>query len=357
MNRHYDLVTLLVILSCLSAVAADGGTVYLQSNVNSGAISAPFVQGALIPITLSIAGDGEGAIFGARLDIKVRGEGVRIHSVDFEPSFPVVTNEHSHQLPGRRCRITASQDTEQTDDELGLTGEWLSFATVRLEVLQTEGFAAGLSINACGALVGTQAAQTTLDGVTDAHGGTQVNYTVLNTNPPATPPSEPDWSQFIESASSARIFLALPGSNVPVQTLVANTAYDVHYSTSTDGVSGYTLFGVVEYVEEGIASATQPAMGHWAESTAFQGVSLVSETEPLIPAYGFTHYLVRQFRISDEREIGGAGTTAPPQGNLCTITTGEPGELTLDLHMYYVDEVSEQVKVMAADASYDVYNN
>ncbi|MCB9867493.1 MAG: hypothetical protein H6816_12785 [Phycisphaerales bacterium] len=143
------------------------------------------------------------------------------------------------------------------------------------------------------------------------------------------------------------------GASAAVAVLVPHTAYEVHYSSSTKGVSWYLLNVLAASAPEGVDSIEPPAAGPWAGGAQFYFEDTLSQYGELQPARETTG----RYRTDWAMETGLlANDPAPATGHLCTIITGQSGQLVLDLTMLLTDETNSTVTMMNAFPTYDVRN-
>jgi hypothetical protein len=137
------------------------------------------------------------------------------------------------------------------------------------------------------------------------------------------------------------------GGGDPVTTLQPNTAYEVHYEADHEGVHGYLLFAISTSPDESTANAEPAEDGMWATTGNFRWFDLDEDLAGAVPAVGYPDGYYRYDLVWDETDAG-------PQGHICTVTTGSAGELNLNLHMWWIDELGMVMVNMEAKASFQV---
>jgi hypothetical protein len=177
-------------------------------------------------------------------------------------------------------------------------------------------------------------------------------------------PPEPDSGDASESCEPGTVVLELRsvGAGAAVTTLTAHTTYEVHYATNDlTAVNYFVMFGVTDSPETGLSAAAQATSGDWAGAPWFAFWDIVADgLEPVRHAWmppGFARYQVTE---SEYPSAGAEGTedevlpTAGPSGLLCTITTGEAGELYLELYLALLDPVTDSCEEAYGLAHFNV---
>jgi len=162
--------------------------------------------------------------------------------------------------------------------------------------------------------------------------------------------------------TNATIELQPVGGGSAVTTLAANTTYEVHYATEDlTAVNYFAMFGVTDSAETGIAAAAQATSGDWADAQWFEfryaeleGVELVQHG--WMPP-GFARYQVVESEflgaVAEDAEDD-APPAAGPSGLLCTITTGEAGEMYLEVYLSLLDPAADSCEDAYGLAHFDV---
>jgi hypothetical protein len=350
----------IVLLSASLALAEASQGVHVISDVPDQVISAPFAAGDIVPVTLSVSSNGEAAVFGVDLRLKVSTEDVRIHTVTFDPAFSATLGEAQGDLPGPMFRAVRVQPEDSLDRSLGANGQAVPFVTVELEVLNGTAFTSALKVRAKGALLGEKSEGTVI-GDEEVEVGKfigKARIEIINTNPP---PAEPEGPPLFEAQQHEQSTVSLElrpiGGGEPVIELVPNTTYEVHYDAGADGATGYVLFGVTDSPDQTIIEAAPPPAGEWAGANEFAFVlhdGSADSAVPVIPAYGFADGYFRFAAVSDDLWTGPEPPEAPAQGHLCNITTGAEGELNLHLYLWLFDTYDQQLVTMENIATYPV---
>jgi len=140
-------------------------------------------------------------------------------------------------------------------------------------------------------------------------------------------------------------------------TLAPQTAYEVHYKSDGQPVSGYVLFAVGSSPGQGFANASAPADGDWSKAGNFLFVDIPATEGEALPATGFPDGYFRYQMATDSFTSmgeGGAPVGAGSKGHLCNIITQEPGELELHLYLSWLDLPGRLLVEMEAQAAFVV---
>jgi len=170
---------------------------------------------------------------------------------------------------------------------------------------------------------------------------------------PESGPEEPEPAE--PPATNATIELRPVGGGAAVTTRTANTTYEGHYATDDlTAVNYVAMFGVTDSAEKGLSAAAQATSGDWADAqwfefryTEIEGVELV-QNGWMPPAF-VRHQVVASDFLDAAAEDAeeDAPLAAGPSGLLCTITTGEAGQMYLEVYLSLLDP--------AADSCEDAY--
>jgi hypothetical protein len=163
-------------------------------------------------------------------------------------------------------------------------------------------------------------------------------------------PPEPDpWTY----ASADLSFELRPvGGGEAVTTLAPHTTYEVYYAAATEQVGFYLLIAVAGSSAQGLTGAAPPAVGDWSGAGHFLFRNAAAEAGAPVPAPEYGQGWYRTHSVSDD--FFPAADTAGSAGVLCTITTGEPGELALELYMDWADPETFRLVMLQAQATLTV---
>jgi len=163
-------------------------------------------------------------------------------------------------------------------------------------------------------------------------------------------PPEPDpWTY----ASAGLSFELQPvGGGEAVTTLAPHTTYEVYYVAATEQVGFYLLIVVAQNTAQGLTGAAPPAAGDWSGAGHFLFRNAAAEAGAPVPAEEYGEGWFRTHSVTDD--FVPAADTAGSAGVLCTITTGEPGELALELYMDWADPDAFRLVTLEAQATLTV---
>ena len=148
----------------------------------------------------------------------------------------------------------------------------------------------------------------------------------------------------------------------PVTVLTAHTTYEVRYTTTLAHVNDVVLFGVARSREQGLTSAGRAQMSDWCVAETFYFHDILADgCEPVPVGWapeGFARY---QLVVGDlwSAVLGAASEAesaagAGPRGLLCTITTGEPGLLYLEMYLTWIDPGTDDYEESYGHAHFEV---
>lgn len=160
-----------------------------------------------------------------------------------------------------------------------------------------------------------------------------------------------DGSPAVQTAALAFELQPLGGGR-PVSTLEPHTAYELHYAAEADGVSFYLMYTAAAGSASG-PDLIQPAVtGPWSDDHMF--ILEDGGDEPL-PAASYPGLRWTDWVLDLNYLAPKAKGNAPSAALGCTIITGDPGELGLDLYMFFRPRESDQAMVvMEANATFTV---
>jgi hypothetical protein len=359
MKTHcYVLHAVLTMVFCAPAFG-ERPVVHVTPDTGAEPVARPFDSGDIVPISFAVHSANEAGVFGVLVDLRTRSDDIRILSVEFDPPFVKRTGGEEGALPAAHYRCAGVQPRDEVDTAHGAMGGAVPLATVKLEVLCDTGFTSALIVRARGALVGEVCEGTVVHGAFPRPGARfgQARIPICSTRPPAPEPEvTPAFMPDSIEESSVTIELVPVGGATPVTELSPNTDYEVHYEAAAAGVTGYVLFGVAELPEQGPSGAAAPDDSFGASGGDF----VVSDPGALaghpMPAYGYPEGYYRYTAISASLWEGADSPYAAAQGQLCTITTGSPGELNLHLYIWWADELHSSLVQMETKAAFIVMN-
>jgi len=168
----------------------------------------------------------------------------------------------------------------------------------------------------------------------------------------AAPPDPDPWTY--ESAALA-IHVQPVGGGEAVTTLAPHTTYEVHYAAAAERVGFYLVIAVACGDAQGLTGAAPPSAGDWSGAGHFLFRNAAAEAGAPVPAQEYGDGWFRTHSVTDGffPEPGSAGST----GLLCTITTGEPGELALELYMDWADSDVFRLVMLQAQVTLMVGSN
>ena len=157
-----------------------------------------------------------------------------------------------------------------------------------------------------------------------------------------------------ESAALA-IHVQPVGGGEAVTTLAPHTTYEVHYAAAAERVGFYLVIAVACGDAQGLTGAAPPSAGDWSGAGHFLFRNAAAEAGAPVPAQEYGDGWFRTHSVTDGffPEPGSAGST----GLLCTITTGEPGELALELYMDWADSDVFRLVMLQAQVTLMVGSN
>jgi hypothetical protein len=143
--------------------------------------------------------------------------------------------------------------------------------------------------------------------------------------------AEPEPDPWTYASADLSFELRPVGGGEAVTTLAPHTTYEVYYAAATEQVGFYLLITVAGSSAQGLTGAAPPVTGDWSGAGHFLFRNAAAEAGAPVPAPEYGEGWYRTHSVSDD--FFPAADTAGSAGVLCTITTGEPGELALELYM------------------------
>jgi len=148
----------------------------------------------------------------------------------------------------------------------------------------------------------------------------------------------------------------------PVTVLTAHTTYEVRYTTTLAHVNDVVLFGVARSREQGLTSAGRAQMSDWCAAETFYFRDILADgCEPVPVAWAPEGFARHQLVVGDFwSAVPGASSEAEsvvgagPRGLLCTITTGEPGLLYLEMYLTSINPGADEYAESYGHALFEV---
>jgi len=159
-------------------------------------------------------------------------------------------------------------------------------------------------------------------------------------------PVEPEPDPWTYASADLSFELRPVGGGEAVTTLAPHTTYEVYYAAATEHVGFYLLIAVAQSTAQGLTGAAPPTAGDWSGAAHFLFRNAAAEAGAPVPAPEYGEGWYRTHSVNDD--FFPAADTAGSAGVLCTITTGEPGELALELYMDWADPDTFHLVTMAA---------
>lgn len=141
------------------------------------------------------------------------------------------------------------------------------------------------------------------------------------------------------------------GGGRPVETLEANTQYEVHYAAEHTATNGFALFAVTTGDRAGITAGSAPPDGDWAGAGRLHYMDRRNDQRQRRRAYGYSDDYHRNQQVTNNFHPYGPERQAGSSGHLCSFTTGGAGELDLHLYLWMLDQGEETLVLMESTLS------
>jgi hypothetical protein len=155
-------------------------------------------------------------------------------------------------------------------------------------------------------------------------------------------PPAPSSGEAPQSGAESEILVQLqpPGGGPPLVSLEAGKPYEVRYVGALHPVQGYTLFA--RGAQGAAVSAAPASRDAWSSTGLFDAVALSGD---LPIACGGDESADSCHRVIDDQPSGQPAEA--PDGYLCDFAGGAAGNVTLEVTLYFTDEVAQATYLMS----------
>jgi hypothetical protein len=326
MSTHWIFSALVAVSVLANATIAD--EVRVTSDV--GSVESSFDVGDTVTIGLFVDSDGDTGVFGVDLELATASPDLRIRAIEFAEPFTETRIHRNAMLPAHRFRAVRTQPARDADRSLGARGQEVPLATVEMEILAGSGFHSALLVGARGLFLGDVPDHTMVLGRrSERHRAGRGRFEIVNLKPGDRDPSTVSFE------------LREAGAESPVEFPAAHQLYEVHYTTNGEELNGFALYAVARTPRCGFATARAPSHGPWADSGRFEFFDADARGVEPLPAPGHPDGFLR-CQVAHTNLKAAGDRRAGSSGHLCTITTGDPGELILELEVWLLSGVESR---------------